>query len=425
MPFGGMDSLTYGNGVVLTNAYNTAYQLTSKQHGSLFYDTYVYDAVGNITSKSSTTYNYDALYRLTGEDSDSYTYDAIANRLTETVGGVGETYTYPSTSSTLTDIGLTPIVTDAAGNITTDNQRSYSIDAAGHIKTVTIGGTVVGTYVYDANNQRVSKIVGGVTTHYVYGKNGLLYGEYDNTGALIREYVWLDSQPLAQVDSSSTTYLHTDHLGTPRIGSNGLGSSVWDWDSDAFGNGIPTGSATVNLRFAGQYFDTESDLHYNWNRYYDPKTGRYVSSDPIGLKGGLNTFAYVAGNPVMFFDPEGNFADFFDNLFGGKNYKAISGNGWDNLTKAFEDFPQALYDDLSYVANLLVVEPARFTACTYTDFFIGTWTSPVLMKQVAYVAKWSGYATFAGVADSAYSCGKSDHPFYSGYPDTSHPLDPI
>ncbi len=138
---------------------------------------------------------------------------------------------------------------------------------------------------------------------------GLLYGEYDASGSLVREYVYLNGEPIAQIDNVSSsdvlTYLHTDHLGTPRVASNTSGASVWSWDSDAFGNGAPTGSQTVNLRFAGQYYDDESGLHYNWNRYYDPETGRYISSDPIGLSGGLNTFAYVSANPVMFTDPEG------------------------------------------------------------------------------------------------------------------------
>ncbi len=62
---------------------------------------------------------------------------------------------------------------------------------------------------------------------------------------------------------------------------------------------------TVNLRMPGQYYDAESGLFYNWNRYYNPAIGRYISSDPIGLEGGLNTFLYAAASPVMYADPEG------------------------------------------------------------------------------------------------------------------------
>jgi len=82
------------------------------------------------------------------------------------------------------------------------------------------------------------------------------------------------------------TYLHPDHLGTPKFGTNAGGTQVWAWAPDAFGNGSPSGGATVNLRMPGQFYDAESSLFYNWNRYYNPATGRYISSDPIGLEGG-------------------------------------------------------------------------------------------------------------------------------------------
>lgn len=109
-----------------------------------------------------------------------------------------------------------------------------------------------------------------------------------------------------------TLYVHTDHEGTPRLATNAAGTVVWRWGGAAFGDtapnedpdgdGIPT---TISLRFAGQYADGESGLYYNWNRYYDPRTGRYLSSDPIGLRGGLNTYTYVENNPLTSVDPNG------------------------------------------------------------------------------------------------------------------------
>ncbi|WP_020396796.1 RHS repeat-associated core domain-containing protein [Thiolinea disciformis] len=115
-------------------------------------------------------------------------------------------------------------------------------------------------------------------------------------------------------------YLHTDHLGTVRYASDSNASlpadkrRIWSWESDAFGTTAPIQdpdndsiATVINLRFPGQYYDAESGLHYNWNRYYDPKMGRYISSDPIRLAGGLNTYGYVGQNPLNFTDPKGLF----------------------------------------------------------------------------------------------------------------------
>ena len=67
----------------------------------------------------------------------------------------------------------------------------------------------------------------------------------------------------------------------------------------------PGTTVTNNLRLPGQYFDAETYLHYNYFRDYDPSLGRYVESDPIGLRGGLNTYSYVMNNPLKNIDING------------------------------------------------------------------------------------------------------------------------
>jgi len=121
-----------------------------------------------------------------------------------------------------------------------------------------------------------------------------------------------DDTATAPQNSSGLYYLHNDHLGTPRAVSDEGQQVTWRWISDPFGNGLPEEDPdgdgqrfTLNLRFPGQYYDEESGLHYNYFRYYDPAIGRYVTSDPIGLGGGLNTYSYVLNNPLRYTDPRG------------------------------------------------------------------------------------------------------------------------
>jgi RHS repeat-associated protein len=179
-----------------------------------------------------------------------------------------------------------------------------------------------------------------IGTVYVYGDGPLptwaLLGEYDNGSAYGRgrtEYIWLPTEdgsaiPVGMYRNGKFFAIHSDHLGTPRLMTDDTNKPIWQWPYSAFGSNKPTGvlkatpnpraaltnqpvllkataAKELNLRFPGQYADDETGQFYNYFRSYDPRTGRYIQADPIGLAGGLNRFAYVAGRPLDRADPRG------------------------------------------------------------------------------------------------------------------------
>jgi RHS repeat-associated protein len=205
---------------------------------------------------------------------------------------------------------------DAAGNVIADGATTYTYNDASRMRSATRVGTT--TYMYNALGQRVKKSNASSTHYFVYDEAGRLVGEYDTSGALIQETIWFEDIPVATIRPNgsggiSLFYIHTDHLNTPRrISRPSDNIVVWRWDSDPFGatpaNDDPDGdgnSFVYNLRFPGQYYDAETGLSYNYFRDYDPATGGYVQSDPIGLEGGINTYAYALSNPISNIDPDG------------------------------------------------------------------------------------------------------------------------
>jgi len=112
------------------------------------------------------------------------------------------------------------------------------------------------------------------------------------------------------VDTSISTtalyYYHTNHLDTPQVMTDNAQTVVWKADYEPFGKAnISVNTIENNLRFPGQYYDSETGNHYNYFRDYNPLTGRYVQSDPIGLEGGVNTYGYANINPLKYIDPNG------------------------------------------------------------------------------------------------------------------------
>jgi RHS repeat-associated protein len=327
-PFGPVAGWTWGNSSIAARVYDLDGKPTDLDSAGAY--SYAYDDAFRITgitdladSAKTWAYGYDVLDRLNAAsrtaETIGYTYDANGNRLSQT-GTTAATYTISGSNNRVTSITGTPARTygyDAAGNVTSYAGLTFTYTDAGRMSTVTSGATTT-TYLVNALGQRVKKSNSSTTLLFMYDEAGHVIGEYDAVGALVQETVWMGDVPVAILrpngsDGVNLFYIHTDHLNTPRRISRPSDNAVlWRWDSDPFGgataNEDPDGDTIAfgyNSRFPGQYFDAESGLSYNYFREYDAATGRYVESDPIGLDGGTNTYAYVAGNPIALTDLEG------------------------------------------------------------------------------------------------------------------------
>ncbi|OCG61501.1 RHS repeat domain-containing protein [Gilliamella sp. Fer4-1] len=186
------------------------------------------------------------------------------------------------------------------------------------IKVIKPTGLII-TYTYDAFNRRTSKTVDGKTTEFIW-QGSRLIAETDNDKHWQSYLYEPDSyRPLAlvhgnaQQDNIKLYWYQNDHLGTPIALTGSLGDTLYECQYNAYGKIInetyhqdDTQTLPDNpLRFQGQYYDEETGLHYNLNRYYDPFTGRYITQDPIGILGGLNSYQYVNGDPINWIDPLG------------------------------------------------------------------------------------------------------------------------
>ena len=325
-PFGPVNGWTWGNGASYSISYNQRGEVVSYNLGADT-RTLTYDLGSRLLTQSDTEYQlgygYDSLDRVTSftaapqaggtlvPPAQSFTYDENSNRLSFTENSQNTDYSVAANSNRMqssTGAIARTYTYDAAGNTLSDGIHTYVYDDRGRMESVNGGAT---SYRYTGAGERVQKTTGSQTTIFVYGPKGELLGEYDGFGNAIQETVWYEGRPVATRQGSIVYFVHADHLGTPRAVSEG-NAVVWRWDSDPFGYASPDTDPdadqvqfTYNLRFPGQYWDIETGLHYNYFRTYDPSTGRYLESDPIGLEGGPNSYTYAIGNPVMYFDPLG------------------------------------------------------------------------------------------------------------------------
>jgi RHS repeat-associated protein len=221
------------------------------------------------------------------------------------------------------------------------------------------GANVLGEYVYNGNGQRVKKYTnnGAQCTVYHYDQNGMLIAESSSSGTIKAEYIYLNGQPLAKIENNNVYYYHNDHLGTSILMTDENQNIVWEGEFKPFGEALTVnGSVTNNLRFPGQYFDDETELHYNYYRDYNPVVGRYVEADPVGINGDVNIFNYVNGNPIMKIDILG--------------LKTIDGMNCNEISRMrvpgfSQGNPRSYNAGFVWICMGIVIEDSASCVCTY------------------------------------------------------------
>jgi RHS repeat-associated protein len=333
-PFGPIASFTYGNSEALTKTYDSNYWLTALN--TVYSGTYVQelsygqDNAGNLTSITDTldstrneTFTVDDLNRLhtaSGKyGSRTYTYDNNSGRATRVAGAT--TYT----TTRVTSKNLVDHITDgtntenftwtANGNMATDDRvivsggsASFTYGGRNKLESMSVNSQAI-TYKLNAFGQRVSEAFSGSTTHFIHDIRGNIIAEANgSTGTTTQEYVWMEGELLAQIDGSGNiVYVHNNQVAAPQKITNPSRTVVWDQIIEPFSEvySTPTNTTPTNIRFPGQYANSNNSLSHNNARDYFPWGGFYAETDPVGLMGGYNPLAYAAQNPLQNIDPLG------------------------------------------------------------------------------------------------------------------------
>ncbi|STQ89885.1 Cell wall-associated polypeptide CWBP200 [Iodobacter fluviatilis] len=293
---------------------------------------YKYDPVGQMLGISDSrsgqiSYQYDPVGRLIAANSrlghESFAFDPASNLVdTKHQAGNSTSSSLPTMPAVLGNLlkqyAGTHYKYDARSNLIEKQQgeqtTKYSWDGFNRLSKISsqAGET---KYFYDVFGRRIGKENAQGKTEFIWDGDVIAL---EKNAEHTRHYLFEPNSfiPLAQIitandDSEKMAYYHVDHLGTPQTLSDENGEIAWSAEYKAWGEAqvviseaAKTAGINNPIRFQGQYFDEESGLHYNRHRYYDPEIGRFISSDPIGLEGGLNLHLYAL-NPTEWIDPLG------------------------------------------------------------------------------------------------------------------------
>ena len=273
---------------------------------------YEYDAVGRIVSRSHAigsnafdrVYAYDDLDRLASDDGVTYTYDAAGNRMTRTEDGETITYTLGVGDRLATWTGGS-YAYDFAGNVTRIERHGrptldLTWNSQYQLVSVSTNGVFAEGYEYDALGRRVATMTQEGTTRHVYDDNWQVIADIDEDDNVVASYVWgkgIDNLLAVKVGGESY-YPLTDIQGTVWGYVDSQNNVVARWQYDAWGNVVDESVfvpalASLRYRFQCREWSAATGLINFRMRWYDPETGRWLSKDPIGLRGGAQFLCYL------------------------------------------------------------------------------------------------------------------------------------